>query len=138
MQETASADEMKAKKEAELKFQKRKLRISACRDPAQLKVKAKKASERPAKHRTVEGAASAPSMVVPKGDPLLGDRLKTLSKEARKEVKAGDEARLARRLAKKAVGKAKASAGAKDGKERIRKRTAESKGGVKGKGGRKR
>ena len=38
---------------------------------------------------------------VPKGDPGLGEKLAHLSKEARKQAKATDSTRVARRLAKK-------------------------------------
>lgn len=38
---------------------------------------------------------------VPKGDPSLGEKLVTLSKEERKRVKAADADRVARRVAKK-------------------------------------
>lgn len=39
--------------------------------------------------------------VIPKGDPLLGEKLKDLSKEERKTIKSSDADRQARRLAKK-------------------------------------
>lgn len=39
--------------------------------------------------------------VILKGDPLLGERLKNLSKEERKNIKSSDADRQARRLAKK-------------------------------------
>jgi nucleolar protein 12 len=55
-------------------------------------VKQPKPSEKP--HQNMPGA-------VPQGDPSLGEKLAHLSKEARKEVKATDSARVARRLAKK-------------------------------------
>lgn len=41
------------------------------------------------------------SGVIPKGDPLLGEKLKDLSKEERKTIKSSDADRQARRLAKK-------------------------------------
>lgn len=40
-------------------------------------------------------------IVVPKGDPLLGDRLRGLDKDARRMAKSNDPTRVARRLAKK-------------------------------------
>ena len=65
---------------------------------------------------------------VPRGDPALGQKLAGLSKEARKEAKAGDADRVARRLAKKRAkaGMALASKGVKsktDDVLKMRKRT---------------
>lgn len=43
----------------------------------------------------------APAVVVPKGDPRLGEKLSGLPKEERKQIKSTDADRVARRLAKK-------------------------------------
>lgn len=71
-------------------------------------------------------------MVIPKGDPLLGEKLAGLSKDSRKQIKSNDAERVARRLAKK---KARMSMGAGSGtaktnikgRERVRKGPATGK-----------
>jgi nucleolar protein 12 len=70
---------------------------------------------------------SAPALTasIPKGDPRLGEKIASLSKDERKKVKATDVDRVARRLAKKKA-KALADKGVKSkdtGKERVRKRS---------------
>ena len=45
--------------------------------------------------------ASRPTVIVPKGDPRLGEKLHGLPKEERKQLKSADADRVARRLAKK-------------------------------------
>ena len=62
---------------------------------------------------------------VPKGDPSLGERLAGLSKDKRKEAKASDPTRVARRLAKK---KARASLAKMDVKKGDKVRARERKG----------
>ncbi|KAG1841938.1 hypothetical protein DFJ58DRAFT_907649 [Suillus subalutaceus] len=72
-------DETLAMEESKLKFAKRKLRTAT----------------------TSHSAGVAPPIDVPKGDPSLGEKIATLSKEERKQIKAADADRLARRMAKK-------------------------------------
>jgi nucleolar protein 12 len=93
--------------------------------------------------------AAPAAIVIPKGDPLLGEKLAGLSKDERKQRKSTDMDRVARRLAKKKArmaltavksqgkdrersrkltGQRKSSAGGdkKDGRSRKRIRSAES------------
>ncbi len=56
---------------------------------------------------------------VPKGDPKLGEKLASLSKDERKVAKASDADRLARRLAKKQVLKAKAAMADKNSRVKL-------------------
>ncbi|KAF8625973.1 hypothetical protein AX17_006697 [Amanita inopinata Kibby_2008] len=63
-------------------------------------------------NRTTPSSSSSSSrIVVPKGDPKLGEKLAHLSKQERKQAKAADADRIARRLAKK---KARMAMGSKD------------------------
>jgi len=63
-----------------------------------------------------------PILGVPKGDPALGKKLEALSKDQRKQCKAEDSDRVARRLAKKKVKAAMAKAKSQV-RERPRRRT---------------
>lgn len=56
---------------------------------------------------------------LPKGDPTLGDRLASLSKDERKVAKASDPERLIRRAAKKEAVKAKAKMASKRDKVKL-------------------
>lgn len=77
---------------------------------------------------------------VPKGDPTLGKRLEGMDKQSRKEAKASDPTRLARRLGKKkaraALAKEEKGIKGLKGKQRVRERKDASgrKGGKDGKG----
>jgi len=79
----------------------------------------------PKKHKE----APAAPIVIPKGDPLLGEKLAGLSKDERKQRKSTDVDRVARRLAKKKARMALTSAVKSQGKdrERIRKLTSQRK-----------
>lgn len=82
--------------------------------------------------------AALVSVVVPKGDQLLGEKLAHLPKEERKLYKSADADRVARRLAKKKARNALVNMGVKPlGKERERVRKGKSVGVDKGKGKRK-
>jgi nucleolar protein 12 len=79
-------------------------------DPTKLKFAKKPLRVQPAKTLPTPMARVAPEpkdkakparVVVPKGDPQLGDKLKDLSKDERKAAKSADAERQARRLAKK-------------------------------------
>jgi nucleolar protein 12 len=91
-------DETLAMEESKLRFAKRKLRVQRCK----ILPKAS-ATDKAATSKTVStnSAGAAPPINVPKGDPSLGEKLATLSKEERKQIKAADADRLARRMAKK-------------------------------------
>ncbi|KAG2749272.1 hypothetical protein P692DRAFT_20818653 [Suillus brevipes Sb2] len=91
-------DETLAMEESKLRFAKRKLRVQRCK----ILPKAS-ATDTAATSKTVStnSAGAAPPINVPKGDPSLGEKLATLSKEERKQIKAADADRLARRMAKK-------------------------------------
>lgn len=91
-----------------LQFSKRTLRVERCKTLPAKKPSVptsnsaadpKAATAAPAKR--AERAPYPKVTAIPKGDPLLGDKLKDLSKEDRKVAKAEDADRLARRLAKK-------------------------------------
>lgn len=124
-------DEILALEELKLKFAKRKLRVQRCKTLPGSSVKVKPTPKgkvgkdgKPVKPR------SAP-VVVPKGDPTLGERLAHLPKVVRKQAKAADGDRIARRLAKKkarmAMGPPK---GDVDSRDRSRKSGAAKKDGV--------
>jgi nucleolar protein 12 len=115
---------------SKLKFAKRKLRIQRCKTnttPSKLGD-----SNQRVKNSVVAGTAPANGKTASlkldrklhKGDPLLGERIKSLSREERKEVKKQDANRLARRMEKKGKRRALDSASRaekmKDIKERIR------------------
>ncbi|KAI0696017.1 hypothetical protein BC835DRAFT_917013 [Cytidiella melzeri] len=126
-------DEVLALEETRLKFAKRKLRVQRCKTLPGSSKPVKPASLTNTKistPRKPQDIRSSVPIVVPKGDPTLGSKLASLSKEERKQVKSSDADRVARRLAKK---KAKAladkgvkSRGANSAKdrERVRKRPA--------------
>ncbi|KAE9410623.1 hypothetical protein BT96DRAFT_953167 [Gymnopus androsaceus JB14] len=104
-----------------LKFAKRKLRVERCKTipQASVGVNAESFKQRP---------STTTSIVIPKGDPTLGDKLAHLSKDERKSAKAANADRMARRLAKKkarmsmAVGKAGEGSVKIQGKNRERER----------------
>ena len=119
-----------------MKFAKRTLRVQRCKTLPGAKVKiATKASPvsktSPSDGRKTPRQPPVP-IVVPKGDPKLGERLIGLTKESRKEAKAKDAERIARRLAKKKAKNALDKSGVKakdDMKHRMRER---KKGNAKG------
>ncbi|PCH40182.1 hypothetical protein WOLCODRAFT_116843 [Wolfiporia cocos MD-104 SS10] len=126
-------DEVFALEESRLKFAKRKLRVQRCKTvPGGAKVTPKNTkssastSDASAPKRAPRTSGATP---VPKGNPALGEKIKDLSKEDRKKVKAADADRVARRLAKKKA-KILAEKGVKAHveRERVRKRPAEKKG----------
>ncbi|KAG1882810.1 hypothetical protein F4604DRAFT_1743147 [Suillus subluteus] len=92
-------DETLAMEESKLKFAKRKLRVQRCKILPKGSVTDKAAASKAA--TTSHSAGVAPPIDVPKGDPSLGEKIATLSKEERKQIKAADADRLARRMAKK-------------------------------------
>jgi nucleolar protein 12 len=132
-------DEVVNMEDIKLKFAKRKLRVQRCKT---LPGGAKVASSKPAARPAAPAPKAAPrlkgtrallsaAMPLPKGDPTLGARLASLSKDERKQAKAADADRIARRAAKKKAGMALAKAGAKPGGEdrvRVRKRLGGPKG----------
>jgi nucleolar protein 12 len=79
---------------------------------------------------TKPAVRSAPvPIIVPKGDPLLGEKLAHMAKDARKQYKSTDADRVARRLAKKKARNALGNSGVKtQGKDRERVRKAPSTG----------
>ncbi|KAG1780594.1 hypothetical protein EV702DRAFT_1078915 [Suillus placidus] len=92
-------DETLAMEESKLKFAKRKLRVQRCKILPKGSTTDKAATSKTAS--TSNSAGASPLIAVPKGDPSLGEKLATLSKEERKQIKAADADRLARRMAKK-------------------------------------
>ena len=161
-QDRECVDEILAMEEVKLKFAKRKLRVQRCKtipgssvstsrltanaanksQPQKSKTQSQpnsqtQSSKKPAK----QGQSIKPPVpiAVPKGDPKLGEKLAHLPKGERKQAKAADADRVARRLAKK---KARMAMGTKgkdsnsEGKKRVRvrKKANEAKNGKTGKG----
>jgi nucleolar protein 12 len=117
---------------SKLKFAKRKLRVQRCKGssgPSQPDRETKGSKKRelkgPAPTPGERNSASDRVQRHVKGDPKLGERLRGLSKEERKEAKKGDTIRQARRLEKK---KAKVTLEkVMSGKEKERVRTRKTK-----------
>ena len=103
---------------SKVKLNKRKIRPQRCKTGATAAVRPERGdSERSTERRTagkgVDKAQSRQEKIralsdgkpttksAPRGDPALGERIRSLSKDERKTVKAGDADRQARRLAKK-------------------------------------
>jgi len=115
-----------------LKFAKRKLRVQHCKGSSGTSQpdRGTKGSKKRELIQTATappqgGRSSAPYPVLKhvKGDPKLGERLKGLSKEERREAKKSDAVRQARRLAKKQarVNLEKVTSGKDNARVRIRK-----------------
>lgn len=113
-----SVDELIALPSTKLKFAKKPLRLQSCKTlppksnsrPAPTGAAAASGSKAGAKGAAAGKPAKKPFVPagpIPKGNPLLGEKIKDLSKEDRKVAKATDAERQARRIAKK---KAKVSA----------------------------
>lgn len=117
---------------SKLKFAKRKLRVQRSKLVPGSAAKQHKTTSAvlPRAKKTAEAAISI--VPLPKGDPLLGEKLAGLSKDERKAAKAANADRVKRRLAKK-----KARDGvekAQGGKDRKRERSrAQNKNGGKAK-----
>jgi len=123
-------DEVLAMEESKLRFAKRKLRVQRCKILPNGSKTDKAAATKNASASSK--AAGAPVINIPKGDPSLGEKLATLSKEERKQVKAADADRLARRMAKKKARMALSKQGVpvhgkEKGRERARKTGAAKK-----------
>ncbi|KAF9449099.1 hypothetical protein P691DRAFT_759309 [Macrolepiota fuliginosa MF-IS2] len=136
-------DELLTLDASQLKFAKRKLRIQRCKtipgtklpssvklnsQPQKFKDQSKSKSNTNSDKATKSQRAPPTPIIVPKGDPTLGQKLVNLSKEQRKKAKAADTDRVARRLAKKkarnAMGTSKDRAEGEQGnkkRERMRK-----------------
>ncbi|KAL4081123.1 hypothetical protein J3A83DRAFT_4367556 [Scleroderma citrinum] len=89
-------DEVLALGPEKLKFAKRKLRVQRCKNIQSGSVSWNTPASKPPPR-----AVNSSTPIVPKGDPFLGEKLMNLSKEERKQVKAADADRRARRIAKK-------------------------------------
>ncbi len=137
-------DEILALEEGKLKFAKRKLRVQRCKTipgsslptkqltaethkaKAQSQSKSKSQPPQQTKKASKQGQPVQPPkpIIVPKGNPKLGDKLAHLSKDERKRAKAADADRVARRLAKKkarmAMGTKDSDQASGDGKKRVR------------------
>ncbi|GAB1520966.1 Nucleolar protein 12 [Rhizoctonia solani] len=112
----ASVDEILALEPGTIKLAKRKLRVQRCKTIPGVslpKTKPSSASDKPKEPKIAskgesnqksdrQKARPTPSKpILPRADPNLGERIRSLSKEERKSVKASDADRVARRLAKK-------------------------------------
>lgn len=112
-------DEVLALEPDKLKFAKRKLRVQRCKNIPGGSVSLNTAASGPPRK-----PVNSSTPVVPKGDPSLGEKLVHMSKEERKQAKAADADRRARRMAKKKARMTLAKQGVspKDkNKERVRK-----------------
>jgi nucleolar protein 12 len=98
-QDRVCVDETLAMEESKLRFAKRKLRVQRCKILPKASATDKAATSKTVS--TSNSVGAAPPINVPKGNPSLGEKLATLSKEERKQIKAADADRLARRMAKK-------------------------------------
>lgn len=108
---------MLALPEDKLKFNKRKLRVQRCKTlpgkpkpspgdasasaPLSARDAALAAAAKYADPRATHPHNTSKPLALPKGNPLLGEQIKDLTKDERKVAKAEDADRLARRLAKK-------------------------------------
>jgi len=92
-------DEILAMEENKLKFAKRKLRVQRCKTLPGARSSTNTGPKSPAPSRSRAPATPIPS--IPKGNPALGSILAHLPKDERKQIKASDADRVARRLAKK-------------------------------------
>jgi nucleolar protein 12 len=119
-----------------LKFTKRKLRVTRYNNKgsglASAKTEPKHSSKGLAKTSSMTNKESAATTIKHHGDPLLGDRLKGLSKEERKDAKKNDANRLARRLEKKKARLELEKSLAKPAKDRVRVRKLKAISGAKG------
>ncbi|KAF8685737.1 RNA recognition motif [Rhizoctonia solani] len=112
----ASVDEILALEPGTIKLAKRKLRVQRCKTipgvslpktkpssagdkPKEPKIASKGESNQKSDRQKARPTPSKP--ILPRADPNLGERIRSLSKEERKSVKASDADRVARRLAKK-------------------------------------
>jgi nucleolar protein 12 len=134
-QNRSCVDEIVSAEAGKLKFAKRKLRVQRCKGkgtsgPSQhiRGTQGSKPQELTQKGTTpkqgVRSSAANPVWKRAKGDPKLGERLKGLSKEERKEAKKSDALRQERRLEKKKAKVALEKAMSGKEKERVRARKA--------------
>lgn len=104
-----SVEEVLAMDAKQIKFAKRTLRVQPCKtiptaNTLQNTIKKVAAGAGGGASSNKKDKTKKPYVrrgVIPKGDPLLGEKLKNLSKEERKNIKSSDADRQARRLAKK-------------------------------------
>ncbi|KZT25420.1 hypothetical protein NEOLEDRAFT_1048640, partial [Neolentinus lepideus HHB14362 ss-1] len=135
------ADEVLGLEESKLKFAKRKLRVQRCKSTTgnATPVKTGRLERSGERSRAPRIEAKRPVDLVsaiPKGNPALGEKIAHLPKEARKQAKASDSDRVARRLAKKKARIALVQGGVKaqvTERERMRKRPRAKLGSAPGK-----
>ena len=95
-------DEIVAMDATKLKFAKRKLRVTRCKTAGDNSSSSKRnARDDPKSSDQPPKKSEKTKLPRVKGDPLLGERIKGLSKEERKDAKKQDPNRLARRMDKK-------------------------------------
>ncbi|KAF9465356.1 hypothetical protein BDZ94DRAFT_1254353 [Collybia nuda] len=134
-------DEVLALDAVKLKFAKRKLRVQRCKTIPGSSTSTRQVTTDAKSNKPVVKPVPTP-IIVPKGDPKLGEKLVHMEKDARKQYKSADADRVARRLAKKksriAMGNHGIKTQGKD-RERVRKTktftgkvAAPKKGGSKG------
>ncbi|CAE6532725.1 unnamed protein product [Rhizoctonia solani] len=111
----ASADEILAMEPGTIKLAKRKLRIQRCKTVPGVSLQTSKSTHADKGPNSKKLSESDPSprpdrqkprgikstLVIPRADPGLGERIRSLSKEERKSAKSSNTDRIARRLAKK-------------------------------------
>lgn len=82
---------------ARVKLNKRKLRVQRCKGSQITSLNEPRARKPQAQMASSQGKKPT----VARGDPLLGEKLRGMSKEERKEIKKKDASRIARRMDKK-------------------------------------
>ena len=139
-QNRSCVDEIVSTEAGKLKFAKRRLRVQRCKGttgPSQPGRGAKGSKQQGLTQKSTipeqesRSSASDPVWKRVKGDPRLGERLKGLSKEERKEAKKSDAIRQARRLDKKKEKVALEKAMSGKDKERVRTRKTKQTIGLK-------
>lgn len=136
-------DEILAMEQGRLKFAKRKLRVTRYNNkgssegsksnPKQTpKGSTKPSTSKPSTSKSSTSKGGKETSVKHRGDPALGERLKGLSKEERKDAKKNDANRLARRLEKKKARLELDKSLNNSKKDRVRVRKAKAISGAKG------
>jgi nucleolar protein 12 len=125
-QDRQCVDEVVAMDEAKIKFAKRKLRVSRCKTAGSASAPKPKRSGTHAQTAVGPKSKRPQPAITVKGDPGLGDRIKHLSKDARKHAKASDTTRTQRRLEKKKL-RMQLERGIKKERSRVRKPVTDGK-----------
>jgi nucleolar protein 12 len=135
LQDRECVDDLLGLESAKLKFAKRKLRVQRCKVvPSSIGLPSERRAVPAVPPRAKKSAATTITAPLPKGDPSLGEKLASLSKDERKAAKAANADRIKRRLAKKKIkeGVQKAHGSKERRRERTRLINNKSGGSTKG------